>query len=119
MENIGIYVHVPFCVRKCPYCDFYSEDHWDNSKKNGSWCRRSAARSDIVCGYYRMQEKRKLISIYFGGGTPSLLEPEEFTEILRHIDAAFKITTMIPRSPWSAIRRRLMHSGCRLTKKAG
>ncbi len=92
MENIGIYVHVPFCVRKCPYCDFYSEDHWDNAKKTKlvqAICREI----DIVCGYYRMQEKRKLISIYFGGGTPSLLEPEEFTEILRHIDAAFKITT--------------------------
>ena len=92
MENIGIYVHVPFCIRKCPYCDFYSEDHWDNAKKTKlvqAICREI----DIVCGYYRMQEKRKLISIYFGGGTPSLLEPEEFTEILRHIDAAFKITT--------------------------
>ena len=80
MENIGIYVHVPFCIRKCPYCDFYSEDHWDNAKKTKlvqAICREI----DIVCGYYRMQEKRKLISIYFGGGTPSLLEPEEFTEI--------------------------------------
>lgn len=64
----------------------------DNAKKTKlvqAICREI----DIVCGYYRMQEKRKLISIYFGGGTPSLLEPEEFTEILQHIDAAFKITT--------------------------
>ena len=62
-------------------------------EKNEAGAGDLSARSTLSAAMYRMQEKRKLISIYFGGGTPSLLEPEEFTEILRHIDAAFKITT--------------------------
>lgn len=92
MEKLGIYVHIPFCISKCPYCDFYSEDHWDNAQKRRlvkAVCREI----DILCGYYRAQGKRRLSSIYFGGGTPSLLTPEEFVEILAHIDAMFKITT--------------------------
>ena len=52
----------------------------------------SLPRIDILCGYYLAQGKRRLSSIYFGGGI-SLLTPEEFAEILAHIDAAFKITT--------------------------
>ena len=92
MEKLGIYVHVPFCIRKCPYCDFYSEDDWDADKK-ARLVRALCREIDIQGAHYRRQEKRKLTSIYFGGGTPTLLDADEFSRIMEHIGAFFKITT--------------------------
>ena len=92
MEKLGIYVHVPFCIRKCPYCDFYSEDDWDADKKS-RLVRALCREIDIQGTHYRRQEKRKLTSIYFGGGTPTLLDADEFSQIMEHIGAFFKITT--------------------------
>ena len=92
MENLGIYVHIPFCIRKCPYCDFYSQSHWDAAEKS-RLVRALCREIDILGAHYRRQEKRKLTSIYFGGGTPTLLDAEEFSDIMGHIGAFFKITT--------------------------
>ncbi len=92
MEKLGIYVHVPFCIRKCPYCDFYSEDDWDADKKS-RLVRALCREIDIQGAHYRRQEKRKLTSIYFGGGTPTLLDADEFSRIMEHIGTFFKITT--------------------------
>ena len=92
MEKLGIYVHVPFCIRKCPYCDFYSEDDWDADKKS-RLVRALCREIDIQGTHYRRQEKRRLTSIYFGGGTPTLLDADEFSQIMEHIGAFFKITT--------------------------
>lgn len=85
-------MHVPFCIRKCPYCDFYSEDDWDADKKS-RLVRALCREIDIQGTHYRRQEKRKLTSIYFGGGTPTLLDADEFSQIMEHIGAFFKITT--------------------------
>ena len=92
MEKLGIYVHVPFCIRKCPYCDFYSEDVWDADKK-ARLVRALCREIDIRGAHYRRQEKRKLTSIYFGGGTPTLLDADDFSRIMEHIGTFFKITT--------------------------
>ena len=85
-------MHVPFCIRKCPYCDFYSEDDWDADKKS-RLVRALCREIDIQGTHYRRQEKRRLTSIYFGGGTPTLLDADEFSQIMEHIGAFFKITT--------------------------
>jgi len=71
MEPLALYVHWPFCASKCPYCDFNSHvrERVDHPRWRGALLRelrREAARSG----------RRPLASVFFGGGTPSLMEPD-------------------------------------------
>jgi putative oxygen-independent coproporphyrinogen III oxidase len=69
-EPLALYVHWPFCVSKCPYCDFNS--HVRASIDQDSW--RAALLADLA-HEARLLPGRTLSSIFFGGGTPSLMEP--------------------------------------------
>lgn len=77
---LALYVHWPFCVSKCPYCDFNS--HVRASVDQAAW--RAALLTDLAYEA-RMLPGRTLGSIFFGGGTPSLMPPETTAAI---IDAA-------------------------------
>jgi oxygen-independent coproporphyrinogen-3 oxidase len=69
-EALALYVHWPFCVSKCPYCDFNS--HVRGSMDQSEW--REALIADL--GHEaRVLPERRLTSIFFGGGTPSLMDP--------------------------------------------
>lgn len=85
---LALYVHWPFCVSKCPYCDFNS--HVRESVDQAAW--RDALLADLA---YEAQALpgRRLGSIFFGGGTPSLMPPETVAAV---IDAA---TTHWPAEP--------------------
>lgn len=79
-RRFGLYVHWPFCQAKCPYCDFNS--HVSSDVNQSDW--QNAYRSEII----RVAKElpgRTLGSIFFGGGTPSLMSPET---VGRVIDAA-------------------------------
>ncbi|MGB9587431.1 MAG: radical SAM family heme chaperone HemW [Armatimonadota bacterium] len=84
----AIYVHIPFCVRKCPYCDFTSysgREHLFSPyvQALGSEIHRMAARfPDAV-----------ISTIYFGGGTPNILPCELLHNVLAAIRACFTVTT--------------------------
>ena len=78
--GFGLYVHWPFCQAKCPYCDFNS--HVVANVDQSRW--RAALVSEIERSG-RETEGRILDSIFFGGGTPSLMEPQTVTAV---IDAA-------------------------------
>ncbi|MGB6127158.1 MAG: radical SAM family heme chaperone HemW [Psychrilyobacter sp.] len=72
----AIYIHIPFCVKKCGYCDFLSFSCEEKSK---------ADRSEYVeklIEEIKLYPKLKYDTVYFGGGTPSLLEVEEIKQIL-------------------------------------
>jgi oxygen-independent coproporphyrinogen-3 oxidase len=77
---LALYVHWPFCVSKCPYCDFNS--HVRESVDQEAW--RSAMLADLAHEAAQLPG-RKLGSIFFGGGTPSLMPPETVAAV---IDAA-------------------------------
>ncbi len=83
------YIHVPFCVRKCAYCDFLSFP---------SCLDRIGEYVDAVCKEIKLapkwfeEEKEHLQTIYFGGGTPSLLSPEQLKKILDTLRDVFGIT---------------------------
>ncbi len=77
---LALYVHWPFCVSKCPYCDFNS--HVRATIDQGAW--RAALLTDLAYEA-RMLPGRRLGSIFFGGGTPSLMPPAAVAAI---IDAA-------------------------------
>ena len=69
-EPLALYVHWPFCVSKCPYCDFNSHVRAEIDQRQ--W--REALLTDLA-HEARLLPGRRLTSIFFGGGTPSLMEP--------------------------------------------
>ena len=85
----SVYVHFPWCAKKCPYCDFAS-------RKLGRGDIPHAAYADALIrelGWRRVDHRgfagRELRSVFFGGGTPSLWEPEELGRVLAAIRASF------------------------------
>lgn len=75
--GFGLYVHWPFCVSKCPYCDFNS--HVQDRVDQKAWARAYASEIKRVGA---LTQGRVLRSVYFGGGTPSLMETPTLETIL-------------------------------------
>ena len=78
--GFGIYIHWAFCAAKCPYCDFNS--HVAKSIDQSSWKNAYLREVDR---YAKITNGRVLNSVFFGGGTPSLMPPETVHEILERI----------------------------------
>ena len=77
---LALYIHWPFCVSKCPYCDFNS--HVRDTVDDAAWCAALLADMSYEAA---LTSGRKLTSIFFGGGTPSLMPPSTVAAL---IDAA-------------------------------
>lgn len=75
--NPGLYIHVPFCLRKCPYCDFYSES---SLSQKGAYLSALVREMDLVAE--DLPVTGVFDTLYFGGGTPSLLKPKEIAMLL-------------------------------------
>ena len=77
MNNRGLYIHVPFCVRKCPYCDFYST------------AGRDELRAEYAVAVVRNLQSypEQFDTVYFGGGTPNLIA-EHIPTILHAVNTA-------------------------------
>ena len=85
MSSLGIYIHVPFCAKKCAYCDFYSE----NYRKNTA----SQYVEAVIRNLKAYSDKSRLTdTVYFGGGTPSLLSPEQIKIILDTVENNFVLS---------------------------
>lgn len=69
----GIYIHVPFCASKCPYCDFYSLTATDEGLKD--------AYTDALCREMQKQVGKQADTLYFGGGTPTLLGAQRIARL--------------------------------------
>lgn len=89
-EPIGVYVHWPYCRSKCPYCDFNS--HVAESVDHARW-RRALVR-DLETQAGRVG-RRRVESVFFGGGTPSLMEPETVAEVLAAVRRLFLVSNDI------------------------
>ena len=86
MEKLGIYIHIPFCVKKCAYCDFYSL--CDLSLQTNYV---NALISQIAS--FRAEAKNRIVdTIYIGGGTPSILSGEHILRILKTVRKTFKVS---------------------------
>ena len=83
--NAGIYIHVPFCAKKCPYCDFYSVQYRADAAERYA--------DAVIRNIAALPADIHADSVYFGGGTPSLL-PE--MHIQRIIDAIYARCEMAP-----------------------
>ncbi|WP_029351691.1 radical SAM family heme chaperone HemW [Bosea sp. 117] len=85
--GFGVYVHWPFCLAKCPYCDFNS--HVRHSPPDQDRFLR-AFRAEIADARARTGQRRTA-SVFFGGGTPSLMDPATVGGILAAIDEAWPL----------------------------
>ena len=85
MKPIGLYIHIPFCRSKCPYCDFYSVS--SNSKIINQY-------ANTICKmiqHYAKKFPRPIDTIYFGGGTPNLLGEKNICIILNSVKENFEL----------------------------
>jgi len=86
LKETAIYIHIPFCDHKCIYCDFYSIVSYENVSSY-----LIALKKEIDFFSEKYSEDRKIISLFFGGGTPSFMEPEYISEIIRHLKKNFHL----------------------------
>jgi oxygen-independent coproporphyrinogen-3 oxidase len=84
MIETACYIHIPFCDHKCIYCDFYSIITSDNIQSF-----LNALKKEISHYAEKYSESRELISIFFGGGTPSLMEPEYLFQLIQTVKEDF------------------------------
>lgn len=113
MDSLGVYVHIPFCVQKCAYCDFLSAP----ATREKQQAYVEALKKEIACesSGYAAYEVR---TIFFGGGTPSILEAEDIEGILDCIRACYRLGSdaeiTLEMNPGTATRDKLI-----ALKKAG
>lgn len=88
-KKIGLYIHIPFCVSKCRYCDFLSMpyDYDVREQYTMSLCKEIERFAKEHADEYVVN------SVFFGGGTPSILEPELFEKIISTVRDNFKMNT--------------------------
>jgi oxygen-independent coproporphyrinogen-3 oxidase len=81
----SLYVHVPFCERKCPYCDFYSVE---GGTLQDRYLEALRVEANLLAGRYRAWE---FGTLYIGGGTPSLLPAPAFEEMMENLRRSFRL----------------------------
>ena len=106
MEKLALYVHWPFCLAKCPYCDFNSHVRERIDQRRFA----AALRAELAWEAARLG-RRPLASIFFGGGTPSLMAPETVAALLtdarRLFDAEGEVEITLEANPTSVEAGRL------------
>ena len=86
-QELEIYIHIPFCVQKCAYCDFLS----GHARKEEQEAYVRALLREIR-GYSEMGRGYEVVSVFLGGGTPSILPPEAVDGILRTVRESFSLS---------------------------
>lgn len=86
----GIYLHIPFCVSRCIYCDFYSTTH---NEKSEAYIRALANELRLRADYLKSEEYANptIETIYIGGGTPSLLTPDQLELLFETLYKTYSI----------------------------
>ncbi len=84
--GFGLYIHWPFCAAKCPYCDFNS--HVASFIDHSQWCDAYLQEIDRVA---EATAGRRLDTVFFGGGTPSLMAPETVAAVLDRVRSRWRL----------------------------
>jgi len=90
MKKCSIYIHIPFCIKKCPYCNFNSYKTERNTPVP-DWYINSLVKEFKLHRSGAYKNYSSLKSIYFGGGTPSLLSERQIKRILSTVHESFNI----------------------------
>src|SRR5690349_5791452 len=87
LPPLALYVHIPWCVRKCPYCDFNSHE------RSGALPEREYVQKLLVDLEALLPSVwgRRLVSVFIGGGTPSLFSPESIDKLLAGVRARLHV----------------------------
>lgn len=105
-KDLGLYIHIPFCVKKCAYCDFLS---WSGNKEQREEYVRALEQE--ILSYKNFAEDYQVSTLYFGGGTPSVLEGEQMERIMKAICQTFQIEKKaeitLEMNPGTALREKL------------
>jgi oxygen-independent coproporphyrinogen-3 oxidase len=89
LPPLSLYVHLPWCLKKCPYCDFNSHEMQDSGPPEQRYLE--ALRADLEAAL-PLVWGRQVHSIFIGGGTPSLFSPEGIAQLLSDMRARLKLT---------------------------
>jgi len=84
----GLYIHIPFCMSKCGYCDFYSVE---NTTLTGAFM--AALLTEIKLTASQIDIKNQFDTLYIGGGTPSLLDTRQISDIINTISKTYRLNT--------------------------
>lgn len=87
MSPFGLYIHWPFCLSKCPYCDFNSHVRENIDQKRWQRALLSELENAAQAG-----QGKELVSIFFGGGTPSLMAPETASLLIERAHSLFSVS---------------------------
>src|SRR4030095_6575421 len=85
VDMAGIYIHIPFCKQACHYCDF----HFSTNTTKQSQLLQAIGNELVIQKNYLGEEK--INTLYFGGGTPSMLSPDEVKNIFSIIFGNFDV----------------------------
>lgn len=85
-RNLELYLHIPFCVRKCNYCDFFSASGTEEEQAD-----YVSAMLQEIQSYHKLSKEYEVQTIFLGGGTPSLLTPEQIEQIFAAIYHTFSV----------------------------
>ncbi len=86
---LSLYIHLPWCVKKCPYCDFNSHTHRGDIPKEDYI---EALIADLQTEALSLDNPRPLVSVFFGGGTPSLFSGTQIGRLLREVRDLFSVS---------------------------
>jgi putative oxygen-independent coproporphyrinogen III oxidase len=104
--SLALYVHMPWCVRKCPYCDFNSHQ-LKSAQPDASYIDTLIRDFDLEAPHLK---GRRIDTVFFGGGTPSLFRPEHFERLLdalrQRIDFASDVEITLEANPGTIERGR-------------
>src|SRR5687767_11501339 len=78
VSPLAVYVHWPFCKAKCPYCDFNSHVR----HRSVDWQAFASALTRELASFRSLAPARKVVSVFFGGGTPSLMPPAAVAQVI-------------------------------------
>ena len=86
IKPLELYIHIPFCIRKCNYCDFLSapSDEKERAAYVESLCEKIRSYAELAKAY-------RVVTIFVGGGTPSILDAEQMCSIFRAVRETFYV----------------------------
>lgn len=87
IPDLGVYLHIPFCEKKCVYCDFYSLENMQHKEVFITMLNKEIVNGSTL----HVQSLRPATSIFFGGGTPSLLTPMQIASIMETVRSTIPI----------------------------
>lgn len=118
--SISYYLHVPFCKHACPYCDFYKMELRDRpARERIDFPARLAREGRLLLDAHPEVAARPIASIYFGGGTPSVLGPRSVEDLIHDIRCMHPDAARAPEVTLEANPENLTAARCAAWREAG